>query len=378
MTDLLIASLESLLDYVEFRRWSGYDIYDIFNSKILSNLNIQNRAYQIILTQLGKRSPLNFRSLLGVEKGHNPKGLGLFLSGYTNLYRKDRSDKTKTKIETITKLLRKYRSPGYRDFCWGYNWDYRTRAAFLPKHTPQVVATTFIANGFLDAYETFGSDEYLKIARGCCNFILNDLNKTYENDTFCWSYSSLDRTQIYNATMLGAKLLARVYSFTDETELLDEAERTIRFVVNHQNDDGSWVYGALPYHQWIDSFHTGYNLECLYDFMKYSGIDRYRENFEKGLHFYRRNFFLDDFTPKYYHEKLHPIDIHSAAQAVICFAKFGDADFAKEIALWTIKNMQDPTGYFYYQKHRFYKNKVSYMRWGQAWMMYALSTVISA
>jgi len=155
--------------------------------------------------------------------------------------------------------------------------------------------------------------------------------------------------------------------------MLEEAARSIEFAMNHQNDNGSWGYGILPYQQWIDSFHTGYNLECLHDFMRFSGIDKYQEHFERGLRFYRKNFFLDDFTPKYYNNEVYPIDIHCPAQAIVCFAGFGDIDFASKIALWTIENMQDPTGYFYYQKGRYYKNKVPYMRWGQSWMLYALS-----
>ena len=49
--------------------------------------------------------------------------------------------------------------------------------------------------------------------------------------------------------------------------------------------------------------------------------------------------------------------------------------FAEKIAKWTIENMQDEKGYFYYQKWPFLTNKIAYMRWGQAWMMLALSTL---
>jgi len=35
--------------------------------------------------------------------------------------------------------------------------------------------------------------------------------------------------------------------------------------------------------------------------------------------------------------------------------------------------MQDNSGYFYYQKHKYFTNKISYIRWGQAWMMLALA-----
>jgi len=40
---------------------------------------------------------------------------------------------------------------------------------------------------------------------------------------------------------------------------------------------------------------------------------------------------------------------------------------------WTINNMQDKQGYFYYQINMGIPTKIPYMRWGQAWMMYGIS-----
>lgn len=369
---------EKLASWIEQEKFRGNDPHDALNSPLLHRLSFGNKILGIAFIQFFRRFPVNLRKMLGVKKGYNPKGMGLFLSSYLKRHQLTGDESDRLKAKFLIDWLKSNASEGYSGYCWGYNFDWHSRAAFQPKYTPTVVATSFIANAFLDAYENFSDEEHLKIARSSCDFILNDLNRSYENETFCWSYSPHDNTQIFNATMLGSRLLARVYTFTNETELLDEAERSVRFVINRQNDDGSWVYGALPSQRWIDSFHTGYNLECLYEFMKFSRVNRYQENFEKGLQFYKQNFFLDDFTPKYYHGKIYPIDIHSSAQAIICFVKFGDLDFAKNIAVWTIENMQDKSNFFYYQKRRLYTNKIPYMRWSQAWMMYALTTLMCA
>ncbi len=50
---------------------------------------------------------------------------------------------------------------------------------------------------------------------------------------------------------------------------------------------------------------------------------------------------------------------------------------ADKVLNWTIANMQDKKGYFYYQKYRFYKIKIPYIRWSQAWMFYALTTYLN-
>jgi hypothetical protein len=46
---------------------------------------------------------------------------------------------------------------------------------------------------------------------------------------------------------------------------------------------------------------------------------------------------------------------------------------AERVLNWTVTNMQSPQGYFYYQKKKYFTNKIPYMRWSQAWIFYGLS-----
>jgi len=74
--------------------------------------------------------------------------------------------------------------------------------------------------------------------------------------------------------------------------------------------------------------------------------------------------------------------VHCAAQAVITFAEMTDLmPNAKVLAgrevRWAIRNLQDPAGYFYFQRHRFFTNKIPFMRWAQAWMIYALTLYLT-
>jgi hypothetical protein len=108
-----------------------------------------------------------------------------------------------------------------------------------------------------------------------------------------------------------------------------------------------------------------------------TGDTSFSESIEKGFGFYLNNFFLPDGTPKYYHNKTYPVDIHSPAQFIVALCKSDKLnkhrDLADRVLNWTISNMQDPSGYFYYQKHRLYTNKISYMRWSNTFMFNALS-----
>ena len=99
----------------------------------------------------------------------------------------------------------------------------------------------------------------------------------------------------------------------------------------------------------------------------------------KGYEYYKKTFFEDDGLPRYYNNKIHPIDLHCSAQGIINFLNFKEYDneavnITKKIANWAIENMwNDKKGYFYFQKTKLFKNKIQYMRWPNVWMYLALA-----
>ena len=372
-------SFEKLKAYCEKENFKGWDPYDGLNSWFIQKTVLgKSRFFRLAWIQLFKRSPINLRPLFGVEKDYNPKGLGLFLTGYCNLYKIEKNPVHLEKINTLAHQIISLQTKGYSGACWGYNFDWQARAFFQPKFTPTVVATTFISEALLEAYDITQNKLYLDTAISASKFVLNDLNKSYDDDgDFTFSYSPLDHTQVYNAGLLGAKLLSLVYKYTQESHLLDEAKKVVSYVCKRQYQDGSWSYGTLPFHQWIDNFHTGYNLECIHVYRTVSGDTSYDEYFDKGMSYYLTTFFTDEGISKYYNNSIFPIDIHAPAQLIVTLAKCGN--FTSQKALvdrvlnWTIINMQSPKGYFYYQKKKHVTSGIPYIRWAQSWMFYAFS-----
>jgi hypothetical protein len=51
---------------------------------------------------------------------------------------------------------------------------------------------------------------------------------------------------------------------------------------------------------------------------------------------------------------------------------------AEQIAQWAIANLRDQDGFFNYQQRRFQKVRIPYMRWSEAWMIYALARLREA
>ncbi|RYM33613.1 delta-aminolevulinic acid dehydratase [Brumimicrobium glaciale] len=384
-------SFNSLKSYCEKENFAGWDPYDGLNSKIFRATPLKKwDLARLAWIQGFKRSPINFRKLLMVPKQHNAKGIGLFLNGYCNLYilaeKGDTSFGTKEEIlmhiHELAELLLEMQNKDYSGACWGYNFDWQARRLFLfPAHTPTVVATSFCVTALLSAYEITKNKTYLETALSAGNFILNDLNRTEYKSGFLFSYSPLNgNNTVFNASLLGGKVLSQLYSYNKNELYRETAEIAVRTCVEAQSEDGSWIYGMLPVQTWIDSFHTGYNLDAIQTYQDKTGDLQFNESIEKGFKYYIENFFLADGTPKYYHDKTYPIDIHCPGQLFVNLwinRKFEENKvLADSVFNWVSNNMQDKKGYFYYQVKEGMSSKIPYMRWSNAFMFNAMSYLL--
>lgn len=373
-------SFNRLKRYCEKEGYKGWDPYDGLTSKIFRRLPLirNSRFFKLAWIQLFKRFPINLRRLFLISKEYNAKGLGLFLTAYCNLYKQDPAKEAIDRIHFLADKIIELQCKGYSGSCWGYYFDWQARAFFQPANTPTVVATSFVADALFNAFEITGETKYRDTALSAANFVLKDLNRTYDDQgNFSFSYSPVDHTIVFNASLLGAKLLSRSYFYSSEETLKLSAQKAVQFSCNHQQENGAWSYGTLPYHSWIDNFHTGFNLECIHAYQLYTGDNSFTSNVDKGLRYYLETFFTDRGISKYYSNSLYPVDIHAPAQLIVTLAKLGKLEqhrvLAERVLLWTITHMQDENGFFFYQKKRYFSSKIPYMRWAQAWMFYALS-----
>ena len=372
--------LKGLRHYVEAADYAGYDPYDALNSPLIRALSGRSRILRMGFTQVLRRSPVNLRPLLGVEKGHNPKGIGLFLGGYVKLFKCDGDETHLEKVHYLLDLLDRLKSPDSSGHGWGYNFDWQSRAFFRPKGVPTIVNTAFIGHALLDCYELAGIQRALDMAVPIKEFILNDLHRTREGETFCFSYTPVDTDVVHNANMLGASILARLSRHTDDAQCRETSLASLAYSMKYQRADGSWYYGNAGSYRWIDSFHTGFNLEALRYFFREGLAKEHRETYEKGVRFYADHFFLSDGTPKYYHDRLYPIDIHCPAEAICFFAPMGPAyqELTDNTLNWMLQNMGSRRDYFYSRKSLYGKNRIPYMRWAQAWVFRALTEYLLA
>lgn len=375
-------AVAKLLNYCQANEWAGYDPYDATNSRFFDALPFLNsRLPRLALTQLLKRSPINLRPLLLIPKKQNPKAIALFLAAFLKLSKTELADR-ESLIRLMIDRLVALRSPGVSSWCWGYSFPWQTRTIVVPAWHPNLVCTTFVADALLDAYEQRPNPQCLNMAVSAAEYILHEL---YWADGsiagFGYPLPSV-RNQVHNANLLAAALLCRVYKHTGERKFLEPAMKVARYSASKQEADGSWWYGEAPSQRWIDNFHTGYNLCALRSISRCSETTEFDPCIRRGFEFYRDHFFREDGAARYFHNRTYPLDVHSVAQSIITLLTFTDLDpdsvsKASSVLQWALDHMWDERGFFYYRVLRFCTIRTSYMRWSQAWMLLAMSTLLS-
>jgi rhamnogalacturonyl hydrolase YesR len=372
-------SIVRVSEWVERNDYKSYDTFDGLNAKFIRPLLFNNKLLLQVLQQGVRRFPVNLRPVLGISRNYSTKGMGFLARGFLRLNETTGDPNWERKAEFTLQWLTDHQSTGYSGACWGNHFDYQSRAFYLPKGMPTVVWTSLIGHAFLDAYDHFKQEKYLNVAVSACEHTLRDLATYAVGDGLCISYIPAANHQVHNANTLGASLLARTYSHTRNEAYRALAEKSIRYTADHQRSDASWYYGEKENLHWVDNFHTGYVLDCFKHYSDSTGDTQFDRKMMSGYEYWKKTFFLEDGTPRYYDRKTLPLDIQCCSQGIDTLVFFSNRDpkaldLALKVALWTIEQMQDRTGYFYYRRYSpRMVNKTPTLHWGQATMLCALA-----
>ncbi|HYH86867.1 MAG TPA: hypothetical protein VEX60_15550 [Pyrinomonadaceae bacterium] len=426
MREELETVYERLHAWCRARGYAGHDPFDALNSRLFQATPLRrSRLARLVWTQAFKRSPVNLRSLARVPAERNSKGTALFALAALSRLRATRDAREEREARALLDDLLEAKIETAHGAAWGYNFDWQGRAFYAPRGTPTVVPTAFAVRALVEATNALNTAQeedalsedvrkYLTAAERACLFIAGDLNRGDESkEEVCFSYTPLDRTRVFNASLLAGEALASVGALAGRAKWVAEAQRAARYVVRRQREDGSWAYGADSYQSWADNFHTAFVLTSLARILKACGRkelesvavkndsdeqmelesvavrndsdahEEIRESIRRGYAFWRASFFLADGWPKYYHHSAHPADAHSAGAAVVACVELSDLEpdaleLATRVARWAVRELYDSRGFFYYQKRRLHTVRTPYMRWSQAWMMYALALLLES
>lgn len=376
-------NFEKLFDYVTKNNYEGYDLFDGLNSRIFKNSFLyKNRFFRLALIQFCKLSPINFRQILFVPKDFNPKGGALFLLGNLNKFKSTGDEKYNLEAQKLFEKLKILAIKREKGLGWGYNFDWQARAFYVPIGVPNIVTSVYVGFALIEYYKIFKCAEALELTKQISEFILNEMILFEDENNLCFRYIPAKDTVVHNANLLAASFLSSVEKYFPSEKIKNKIKKAVSFSVSDITDDGAWAYGTKPYHRWVDNFHTAFNIESLINIRNNLNLSDLNEQIEKVVGYYLQNLFTQDGLPKYYNNALYPIDIHVIAEVIIVLANIKNANISynkdkfnciEQQILKLVEKFQSKKGYFYFQKQKYYWNKIPYIRWAQAWMFYALS-----
>jgi hypothetical protein len=376
-------ALHKLDQYVSKRNYKGYDPYDVLMGRI--PFKKFGKWPPILAIQVFKRNPLNFRALIGVPKSWNPKGLGLFLQGYSYM---PKTVENERKCKWLFDKLMELKSDDTPGLAWGYPFPWASPVKYLEAWSPTSVVSGFIAQGLFAYYKTYNDPRALAALEEICVFLTEALAHTENDDIYAISYSTVSADYCYNASLLAAQTYALTASLNGNQAYAQMAKKALHSVLKRQKSDGSWNYSedieSGKQRVQID-FHQGFILDSILSIAE--SLNYYPAEVEKalqeGFEFYREKQFTYEGRALWRLPGNFPADIHHQAQGILTSLRYyrysrsrRAADLSKSVMAYTIKHFQDSRGNFYYRKHAYFTDRTSYMRWGNAWMFLAMAETL--
>jgi hypothetical protein len=378
---------EKVMGYIAENNFTSYDPYDGLNTPV-EFLKI-SKISRLALIYLQKFSPINLRKLLWVQKSKQLMTLGtianaMFLFNNLSNQELDFFDNLFAELKQKT-LIHKY---GYH--CWDsrdfpIQWLGKPYAA----NDLDVVGNEILGSFLINYYRINGNKEVLYYISSLADLLLNEFYSERQGFYFFrYRITDPDESFTLNASLKAMAFLIKASEILNNDSFHEPINKVLNTVLELQKDDGRWNYTY-----WIDKniekkqidFHQGFILDDILLFMqKYGSKESIMNSYVKGLEFYYQKQFLPTGQGIYRYPRIWPTDIHSQAQGIITFTHAAKAgmgnhyfEFANLIADWTIKNMQDKDGHFYFLKYPWITNRIPYIRWSDANMAYALSVFLA-
>src|SRR5438132_2262779 len=215
LDERLLAAVGSIRAWGEARDWRGYDPYDGLSSPLAGGLTLGSPVGRRLLTQGVKLSPLNLRPLLGIRPAWNAKALGLVASGYARLAAAADDAGARDQATRWLDWLAEHHAGDGGGHAWGYHFPVETRFFGYPSGAPNTIATSFVAQAFLDGYELLGEPGRLETAASAARFLEPRL-LTRDRGRPYFRYLAGHDDLVHNANVLACAVLARTSRLAGE------------------------------------------------------------------------------------------------------------------------------------------------------------------
>jgi len=371
--------IQDSIRFIQQKEYRSYDVYDALTNPLINKITKGRLLLRRVFIQLNALSPLSFR-FLGMKAIVHTKTLSDMLSVYSLMYAETKEKGWLEKAESIYQRLLDVRLETTDGIAWGLRFPYTSRFVDASEQTPNLYNTACSALAILDYYEANPSDDIKNKLLRVIDFIFNTLEVTKEEQGVAWIRYYPNQTRpIYNVNAMVGSFFVRInHLFNEEIVKEDIIAGIINLLKLGQNPNGSWYYSSTEKGMWVDGFHTGFLLESLASIYNINKDESLGAILKKGFEFFRENLLSKTLIPKYFDNKLYPIEAQNCAQAIqtlaICSRCLG-SDNKKELSA-VIQNVNhylyNPKGFYYFKKGRVFTNRQYFMRWCHTPMVLAL------
>jgi hypothetical protein len=195
--------------------------------------------------------------------------------------------------------LKKSRCRQFKEYCWGYPFDWVWRGGTIERQTPLITTTPYAYEAFLQVFQLHPRDEWKLILESIGRHAAFDIKdfRTSKTASSC-SYTPFGEGGVINAAAYRAFLLTSASRVLSNEDYWKIAERNLNFVLENQNPDGSWYYAVDGVRDFIDHFHTCFVMKALAKIHAATGHAGALEALDKGVRYYLTNLFDDEGLPK--------------------------------------------------------------------------------
>jgi hypothetical protein len=290
----------------------------------------------------------------------------------------------------------------FKEYCWGYPFDWVTRNGVLKKQTPLITTTPYCYEAFLQVMELLKRDnsqlstlnaqrstlnDYTPVLASIARHTSNDIKDfpVSKKASSC-SYTPYDSGGVINAAAYRAFLLTSASRFFSNDNYWKIAERNLNFVLENQNPDGSWFYAVDGVRDFVDHFHTCFVMKALAKIHALTSHTATLEALRKGVRYYLDNLFDTDGLPKPFSRAprltVYKRELYDCAECINLCLLLRDRFPELETTLGNVvehilKDWVKPDGSFRSRRLHLGWDNVPMHRWGQAQMFRSLAFYLS-
>jgi hypothetical protein len=279
--------------------------------------------------------------------------------------------------------LKKSRCRQFKEYCWGYPFDWVWRGGTAKRQTPLITTTPYVYEAFLQVFNLHPRDEWKLILESIARHARFDIKdfRTSETASSC-SYNPFGEGGVVNAAAYRAFLLTSASKVVSNEDYWKIAERNLNFVLENQNQDGSWYYAVDGVRDFIDHFHTCFVMKALAKIHALTGHEGCLKALSKGVSYYLSNLFDEGGLPKPFSKAprltVYKRELYDCAECINLCLLLRDRFPRLQATLETVvreivDNWVKRDGSFRSRRLHLGWDNVPMHRWGQAQMFRSLT-----